>query len=145
MPSAAPHLPLAARDREGQNDRPGIHHPESHRGQGHHRDGHFRDHVHGHQKDAAMLAKDPVPTPPNMLRVTCNPQEAGTYQVHIVLSSPSDVRVLVVEMVARRALQPLSLVLESPARHKLTQEVSVALCQCLDCMVLLQMAQQSHL
>lgn len=63
-----------------------------------------------------------------MLRVTCNPQEAGTYQVHIVLSSSSDVRVLVVEMVARRALQPLSLVLESPTRHRLTQEVSSAPC-----------------
>ncbi|KAK9836045.1 hypothetical protein WJX84_006212 [Apatococcus fuscideae] len=105
-----------------------VHHPESHRGQGHHRDGHARDHAHGHQKDATVLAKEPVPAPPNMLRVTCNPQEAGTYQVHIVLSSLSDVRVLVVEMVARRALQPLSLVLESPARHKTTQEVGVATC-----------------
>ncbi|KAK9844614.1 hypothetical protein WJX74_004677 [Apatococcus lobatus] len=122
-PSAAPHLPQAPHDKEGQSDRAGVHHPESHRGQGHHRDGHARDHAHGHQKDATVLAKEPVPAPPNMLRVTCNPQEAGTYQVHIVLSSLSDVRVLVVEMVARRALQPLSLVLESPARHKTTQEV----------------------
>ncbi len=119
----AHHVPQdSSHGREGQNARPAPHHPEGHSAAGHHKDGHGRD--PNHHKEAAAHAKEPPPAPPNMLRVTCTPQEAGTYQVQIVLSSPTDVRVMLVEMVARRALQPLSLVLECPARQKMTQEVS---------------------
>ncbi len=107
----------------------GIHQEGSHHGSSHLKEGHSKEPGHAH-KEAAAHAREAAPVAPNMLRVTCTPQDAGTYQVQIVLSSPADVRVMVIEMVARRALQPLSLVLESPARQRMTQEVCACPCCC---------------